>query len=272
MTDQYDDNTRTHVIRNAIEGKPYVIWLVVAVVCLLIVTKSTYFPASGGENISDELQEEAILAQDIIDDFRCPCGCGMLLPGSSKGQACFGCSVGKAEVSRVLEGFSKGRPPLEIASELSEPVLVDVFSDYTDTNLPVIWQRAKQVAAEFNQHRVVLRPPGLTEAARLAIHYADCARAEGKFSQMQEALIKHQGPWNELALTELFVEQGFDETNITECINQVDVRAQIAKDIQHAQRRRVVTFPAISVNRKLTSTTESALRRAIRDVIFEGSI
>jgi len=270
MANHRDESTRK--IRNTIKSKPYLIWSVVAAIVMLIMLKSLYSSNSGAEDLAVQKQDESIVVQNIIDEHGCPCGCGRFLPGSSKRPACFGCSVGKSEVSNVLESLSKGRTPSEIASELNEPVLIDVFSDYTDENLSLIWKRAKRVAAEFNQHRVVLRTPGLTEEARLAIKFVDCARLNGKFSQMQEALIMHQGPWSELVLMGLAIDMGIDEERMNECLIRINVGAQIAKDRQHAEMRRVMKFPAISVNQKQTATTDSALHRAIQEVIIEGSI
>lgn len=215
--------------------------------------------------------DEAI-AQSILAERFCPCGCGNYLPGSSKSPACFGCSVGKAEISRVRERLAAGRTPEDIIKELNERVLVDVFSDYTENGLAEIWNRAKRVSSKFNQHRVVLRPLGTTEDARRAIKLVECARAEGMFTVIHEALIEHSGPWDQATLLELATERGLAGDKIAQCFKRVDIEAQIAKDRQHAKALNANKFPAVSVNRKLTSAGEEALRKAIRKFLIQGTI
>lgn len=212
------------------------------------------------------------IAQSILAERYCPCGCGNFLPGSSNGPACFGCSVGKAEISRVRERLDAGRLAEDIIKELNERVLVDVFSDYTEEGLPEIWYRAKRVSSEYNQHRVVLRPLGATEDARRAIKLVECARAEGMFYIIHEALIEHPGPWDEETLIGLATERGLVGDKIAECLKRVDIAAQMAKDRQHAKLLNTKNFPAVSVNRKLSPAGEGALRKAIRTFLIQGTI
>lgn len=216
-------------------------------------------------------KDEAI-AQSILSERYCPCGCGNFLPGSPNSPACFGCSVGKAEVSRVRERLAAGRIPEDIIKELNERVLVDVFSDYTEDGLPEIWDRAKRVSSEYDQHRVVLRPLGATEDARRAIKLVECARAEGMFNIIHEALIKHPGPWDEATLIELATKQELAGDKIAECLKRVDIAAQMAKDRQHAQLLNTKNFPAVSINRKLSAPGVEALRKSIRKALIKGTI
>ena len=215
---------------------------------------------------------DAAIAQSILAERYCPCGCGNFLPGSANLPACFGCSVGKAEITRVLEGLAAGRIPEDIIDELNEKVLVDVFSDYTESKLLEVWDLVKRVSNAFDQRRVVLRPLGATEDARRAIKLVECARAEGKFNTMHEALIEHTGLWDRATLLALATKQGLAGNKITECFDSVDIAAQMAKDRQHAQLLNTNNFPAVSVNRKLCLPNEEALRKAIRKVLIEGTI
>ena len=117
--------------------------------------------------------------------------------------SCFGCSVGKAEVTFIRESLASGRSLSEILIALRELVLVEVFADYTDPRLSEIWQRARRVARDLGQHRVVLRAPGFGENARRALAMAECARGSGQFTRVQSALIAHPGPWDEASVTEV---------------------------------------------------------------------
>ena len=232
------------------------------------------FVSSGADSAQPtrNAKSDAAMAQSILAERYCPCGCGNFLPGSSNLPACFGCSVGKAEISRVREGLAAGRLAEDIIEELNEKVLVDVFSDYTEDGLLEVWDRVKRVSSAYNQRRVVLRPLGATEDARRAIKLVECARAEGMFNIMHEALLEHHGPWDEATLIELATEQGLAGDKSAECLMRVDITAQMAKDRQHAQLLNTNNFPAISVNRKLCPPNEEALRRAIRKVLIQGTI
>lgn len=252
-------------VRERVGGSSRAFWLVSILLLLML-------PTTTAEGLASDGRPEMEVAENILRNRHCPCGCGSYLPGSRNEPACFGCSVGKAEISRVLEALATGRSQGDIVMELNETVLVNVFSDYTNPDLPEIWQRAVRVAGEFRQHRVVLRTPGRTEDARRAIKLAECARAAQKFSQVQQALMRHPGPWDEETLIELAKHEGLNPKEVQKCLGQTDISAQIAKDKQHAKRFGVQRLPAISVNQQLIPTTVEAVRRAIRKVIEDETI
>jgi len=229
-------------------------------------------PNTRAAEVATDGRASSEVADDILRDRRCPCGCGRYLPGSPNEPACFGCSVGKAEISRVLEALAAGRSPASILMELDETIVVDVFADYTNPDLSDIWQRAVRVAGEYQQHRVVLRTPGSSEDARGAIRLAECARASKKFSQVQQALMRHPGPWDQETLIELATREGLNPGTVRECLARTDITAQIAKDKEHARRFGVKKLPAISVNQQVVPTTAEAIRRAIRKALEDESI
>lgn len=249
--------------------------LSVAISVLLLIALKVFYTPPRNNDMNQSgfiVNDNSEIVQEIIQDHLCPCGCGRFLPGSVHQPACFGCSVGKAEVSRIIESLSAGQTAEEITNELNEPVLVDVFSDYTDEQLPEIWKKVKRLANEHKQHRVVLRALGLTDEARRAIKLIECARAKGMFSKMQGVLIEHIGPWDERTLIDLGIEHGMNEEDLADCMRQVDVTAQISKDREHADLLKVETIPAVSVNRKPSLSTDEDLRKAILKVIIEKSI
>ena len=209
---------------------------------------------------------------EIIKDRFCPCGCGRFLPGGPTEPSCFGCSVGKAEVTRVVEGLAAGRRPADMILELGEPVTVDVYSDYTDPELRKLWSQATRVAGEFNQHRVIVRAPGETEEARRALRAVECARSSGLFSGVQRAMIAHDGPWDTATLVELAVQEGVDRAKAQSCIAGATVRKQWQKDRQHAAIYGVPFYPSVSVNRVPVDSTDDAIRKAIREVLRDDSI
>jgi hypothetical protein len=215
---------------------------------------------------------DAKTAEEILSNRRCPCGCGRYLPGSRNSPACFGCSVGKTEISRVLEALAAGRNPADIIVGLNETVLVDVFADYTDVGLAKVWDRAVRAAGELRQRRVVLRTPGHTSAALRAVKLAECARSRGKFSRVQRALIKHRGPWDEDTLVELAQGEGLDANHVRRCLAETDVAAQVAKDREHAGIYGAEELPAILVNRQLIPNTGEAIRKAIRKALEDETI
>ena len=77
-----------------------------------------------------------LTAGQLIAAGDCRCGCGNALPGSPREPACFGCSVGRAEVSFIEESLARGMAPREVLLALQQPVLVEVFGNYTDPELP----------------------------------------------------------------------------------------------------------------------------------------
>ena len=215
---------------------------------------------------------QAKVAREIIASQHCPCGCGRYLPGSPNAPACFGCSVGKREITRIAEALASGSTRFDIVLELNGPVLIDVFGDYTDKGVRVAWERAKRVAAELEQYRVVLRTPGLSAAARRAVKVAECVREQGMFNQFQEILIHHPGPWNLDTLIDLAKKIGLDAVKIRDCVERQDVRPQVDKDLQHARLRGVSSFPAVSVNLEMVPNTDTAIRKAIKRVLQDDSI
>ena len=225
--------------------------------------------ASGGTPGS-ATQARAIRA--LFEEVRCPCGCGNYLPGSSNRPACFGCSVGKAELEYIAEGLAAGRTAKQLLLELARPVLVNVFADYTDPELPETWTRAKRVAAELHQHRVALRAPARSPDARRAVALVECARGSGGFFRVQEALIRHRGPWDDATLLEVASAAGLERDRLESCLDTRDVAAQIAKDRAHATERGIASLPAVSVNRAVVPDTDAALRRAIQKAMLENSI
>ncbi len=242
----------------------------VSLVVLSLVSSGARPGAPPADAASARPEDETL--RRLVADQLCPCGCGNHLPGSTKGRACFGCSVGKAEVTFIREGLAAGREPAQILLDLQDPVLVEVFADYGDPTLPQTWERAKRAADAFDQHRVVLRAPVRSPAARRALALAECARAAGRFTPLQQALIRHPGPWDEDALVRIAVEQGLSGDRARGCLQRIDVTDQVAKDRGHAAERGIRSFPTVTVNRRVTSDTDAALRDAIRRVLLEESL
>ena len=160
----------------------------------------------------------------------CACGCGNHLPGGPHAQVCFGCSVGKADLAFIHEGLAAGRTPEEILLELADPILVEVFADYDDERLAETWERARRVAGELHNHRVVLRTQARSAGARRAVALAECARLEGSFASIQRALIRHGGPWDKDSLLRLAERKGLELASTLSCLTAVDIQPQIHKD------------------------------------------
>lgn len=224
------------------------------------------------ETVEDDLQEIMETANEILAERSCPCRCGRFLPGSLNSPACFGCSAGKNEISYVLESLEAGKKPQEIMMDLNSPIIIDVFADYTDPHLPQIWQMVKQVSKELHQFRIVLRSPGLTREALRALKLVECSRLDGKYSVIQGAVINHQGPWDWDTLIQLAAENGQTQEQTKASINLIDLKAQIAKDQQHARERGIGMFPAITINHQIIQNTAQAVQRKIEELLRKESI
>ncbi len=238
---------------------------------VLVVSRSLYQECEA-ESARIDQKEIVKMAEEILAGRHCPCQCGRYLPGSSLPPACFGCSVGKAEITYVLESLEAGRKTTEIIMDLGSPVIIDVFADYTNENISNVWKLVKRVSSELHKIRVVLRTPGLTVEARRAIKLAECARLIGHCSVIQEALINHQGPWDWDTLIKLTEHHGMDPKKIRACVDGINIDAQITKDQQHAEERGIRTYPTITINRQITASSEQAIRKAIEKVLLEQSI
>lgn len=249
-------------------------YLLGAVALVLAVTFTILESVSANHKESENQTgtEVSAITDSIINENYCPCGCGNSLPGSASQPACFGCSVGKAEVSRVHEALQSGESRRDVSHLLKETVLIDVFSDYTDKDLPEIWSNAKLAAAELGLQRVVLRTPGRTEDAQNAIRLAECARRAGRFFELQEALVVYQGPWDMNSLFTLGHQHGLAETRLSSCLQRVDVNQQVSKDRQHARNRGITTFPTVSVNRSGALPSIRDMREAIRKILLKETI
>jgi hypothetical protein len=234
------------------------------------VTQAIYPECEAEETIQQE--EIGRKANEILADRKCPCQCGKYLPGSSTLPACFGCSVGKAEISYVLESLESGKETTEIVMNLDSPIIVDIFADYTNPDLSKIWNLARTVSSELHQRRVVLRPPGYTVDAQRAIKIAEYARFNGKFSIIQEALINHNGPWDWRTLIDLVAQYDQVPKKINEYINSIEIEQQITKDQQHAKDRGIESYPTITINNKVVPDTDTAIRHAIKEILLEHSI
>ena len=101
---------------------------------------------------------------------------------------------------------------------------------------------------------------------------AECARRSRGFARVQAALIAYSGPWDTESLLRLAEEQGLEPGAMRSCLEQVDVAAQLAKDREVVSMRKIETFPALCVNRKVIPDAADALRGAIRDILLESSI
>ena len=156
--------------------------------------------------------------------------------------------------------------------ELGEPVTISVFGDYDDRGVAELWQLAKRVGRDFGQHRVVMRTPARSESALLALKIVECARGVDRFAPVRDAMIQHEGPWDEGALRGLAEQHGIEAAGLAACLPEVDVRGQIEKDTLHARLARVVRFPALSVNGEAVVGGEAGLRDAVDAVIRDGAI
>jgi len=214
---------------------------------------------------------DAARTQAIISAHFCPCQCGAHLPGSDRLPACFGCSVGKAEVTFIREWIAEGRPVAELLLALGETVLVEVFADYNDPQLPEVWAVAQAAAGVYQQHRVVLRAPVVDDDAMRALEFAECARDTGRFSAWQGSLIEHAGAWDFNTLIELAKAEGLDGDAVKACLARIDIAAQVGKDRAHARERGLARFPAVTVNREVVPIRNDALRKAIRTIIHDAS-
>lgn len=210
--------------------------------------------------------------KDIFDNRRCPCQCNNYLPGSNKTPVCFGCSVGKTELAYIDENLNAGATPREIIISLTSPILINVFSDYTNIKIPKVWDLTKKVAKELGQVRVVLRAPALTTESRRAITLVEFARQHGKFSVIQEALIYHNGPWDKDTLIQLATQHGLNKEQVTAGLNNINTKAQILKDQHHAMERGIIKFPTISINREVIENSEYAVRNTIKSILLKKSI
>ncbi len=214
----------------------------------------------------------AAKVERLVAGAFCACGCGNHLPGSPHAPVCFGCSVGRADLAFIQQELASGRTPTEILLELADPVLVEIFADYDDERLAEIWERARRVAGELHNHRVVLRTQARSAGARRAVALAECARLEGSFASMQRALIRHGGPWDEDSLLRLAERKGLDLASMRSCLAAVDVQPQIDKDRDQAGERGIGDRPALFVNREPVDDSDAALHRAIQSAIRAGSV
>ena len=246
--------------------------LTAALIFVALVISRSLYQECEAESARIDQKEIVKMAEEILAGRHCPCQCGRYLPGSSLPPACFGCSVGKAEITYVLESLEAGKKPTEIIMDLSSPVIIDVFADYTNENISKVWKLAKRVSSELHKIRVVIRTPGLTAEARRAIKLAECARLIGHCSVIQEALINHQGPWDWDTLIKLTEHHGMDSEKIRACVDGINIDAQISKDQQHAEERGIRTYPTVTINRHITANSEQAIRNAIEKVLLEQSI
>ncbi|MFQ5713515.1 MAG: DsbA family protein [Candidatus Scalinduaceae bacterium] len=237
----------------------------------LVISRPLYHECEA-ESARIDQKEINKMAEEILAGRHCPCQCGRYLPGSPLSPACFGCSVGKAEITYVLESLEAGRKATEIIMDLSSPVVIDVFADYTNENISKVWKLVKRVSSKLHKIRVVLRTPGLTAEARRAIKLAECARLSGNCSMIQEALINHQGPWDWDTLINLTEHYGQDPEQTRACVDRIGIDAQITKDQQHGEERGIRTYPTITINRQITANSEQAIRKAIEKVLLEQSI
>lgn len=256
--------TRDSTTTLCLSGPRFALAVCASVALLLATSPSAQAVEAELTSRDDELQR-------ILSNHQCPCGCGTALPGGGRAHACFGCSVAKAEVSFIRESLAEGRSTLDIVMSLNESVLIEVFADYTDPKLAATWKRARRVAIELDQHRVVLRAPAATTEARFALELVECARRVQRFSLVRDALIEHAGPWKPEALLALAESLGLERVATRQCLESIDLTSQIAKDRQHAEQRRITRFPTVSVNRELVFDTEEAIRTAVRRVVLEKS-
>jgi hypothetical protein len=221
-------------------------------------------------------------ADRLIAQGTCPCGCGNALPDSGRAGACFGCSVGKAEVTFIRESLARGLTLGEVLVAMRESVVVEVFADYDDARLPEVWRRVRRAADELGQHRVVLRTPGQSANGRRALAVAECARGSGRFGALQSALIEHSGSFASADVLDLASEalrdravRGTDHWTpeaMRACSESVDLAAQLERDRQHAKQRGMRTFPAVAVDRQPIPDTLDAMREAIRAALRKGSV
>ncbi len=229
-----------------------------------------------GFRTAEPARPEAAEVERLVAGAFCACGCGNHLPGSPHAPACFGCSVGVADLAFIRESLAAGRAPREILLALADPILVEVFADYGDEQLAATWERAQRVAGELHHHRVVLRTQARSVGARRAVALAECARLGGAFASMQRALIHYGGPWDEDSLLRLAerVEARTASTldSMRSCLGAVNVEPQIDKDRNHASARGVGDELAVFVNREPVEDTDAALRRAIESALLAGSV
>jgi hypothetical protein len=211
-------------------------------------------------------------ARELIAAGRCHCGCGNTLPGSSHAPECFGCSVGRAEVSFIAESLERGVAPREILLALQQPVLVEVFGNYTDPDLPRVWSRARHAAAQESHHRVVLRAPAHRKGERRAVRFAECAREVGRFGAVRDALIEHAGPWDRETLFALAEREGLPRPVAEACLERLDVRRQLERDREHAKLRGISSLPAVAVDRERVPDDPAALRAALRRALVRSGI
>jgi hypothetical protein len=221
---------------------------------------------------SEDHETSGEALRKLLAQHTCPCGCGSRLPGGGKDPECFGCSVGKSEASFIREELAAGRRPIDIAMDLNDSALIEIFADYTDAQLPDTWSRTQRAAAELQQHRVVLRAPGVSAEARRALQLAECARMANRYWQIRDALIEHSGPWGAEALLALGAAAGLDRNATRHCLDEIEVGAQLDKDRQHAEQRGIRSFPTISIDRTAVEDTDRAIRRAIRQSMLEKSL
>ncbi len=238
-------------------------------ISLVICFSSQLILTAAESNLETEVDN---IVKDLSNDRRCPCQCNHYLPGSDNSPACFGCSVGKAEITYIKESLKAGKKPRDIVIDLTSPIIVNIFSDYTNDDIPDVWKLANDVSNGLGHLRIVLRAPGLTDESRRAIKLAEYARKKGKFREIQNTLINHQGPWDIDTLCGLMSEHGLDKEEILLNFEKVKIEAQVRKDQHHAIENSIQKFPTIVINRQITANSKEAIHQAIQNTLLKNSI
>jgi protein-disulfide isomerase len=159
----------------------------------------------------------------------------------------------KYQATVLLEPLRAAVAP-EGASRGAEgaPVTIVEFADfqcpYCARMVPVM----QQVLASYpKQVRVVYRNlplSGIHPDAAKAAEAGACARAQGKFWEMHDAMFADQASLNPDALKGKAVRVGLDAAEFANCLDSGKAAADVARDVQAAEDQGIAGVPAFFVN------------------------
>lgn len=123
-----------------------------------------------------------------------------------------------------------------------------VFKDYRCGYCKQAWDNIKQLLAEDKNVKIILKElPVLGPQSVMAAKYAIASEKQGKYKEFDEALMEHNGSWDEASLMLVAQNIGIDTLKLKEDVKLPEIEQKINKNLELARDIGIGGTPAFFI-------------------------
>jgi len=207
-----------------------------------------YYIEENDSNKVNKMLEEIVRGRDCI----CENSKGLLL--------CSNCSIAKSELDFILKSLKKGVSKDQVLKQLSSPIIVTAWLDYSDSKSLDVYKKLKKIEKNYQPFiRIHYRHfPKSNESSfvwKELVNAIETLRVSGHKEKFIDALIKNEGTSWDKIFEKTFDKKTDEYVNVNLAIKEKLFNNQIKKDLADGEYNYFINHsPAIFMNSHINAT------------------